>query len=134
MTAKGINLIAANTGENITKAISDDPMKKALVQIQGVFSELDKSLLVKKLRKARDKIRKEKGRCEGPLPFGSCPGEAAVLTDIRYMRRRHRGHTRPKTFKAIADKLNTRGIKTRQGKKWNAVLVYHVLKNGKTKR
>ena len=63
MASKGINLIAANTGENITKAISDDPMKKALIQIQGVFAELDKSLLVKKLRKAREKVRKEKGKC-----------------------------------------------------------------------
>jgi DNA invertase Pin-like site-specific DNA recombinase len=44
LASKGINLISANTGENVTKAISEDPMKKALIQIQGVFAELDKSL------------------------------------------------------------------------------------------
>ncbi len=66
----GIELIAANTGENITKAILDDPMKKAIVQMQGIFSELDKSLIVKKLRAARVKIRKEKGKCEGAKRFG----------------------------------------------------------------
>ena len=31
LATKGINIIAANTGENITKAISEDPMKKALI-------------------------------------------------------------------------------------------------------
>ena len=46
LASKNIDLIAANTGENITTAIDSDPMKKALVQIQGVFGELDKSLLV----------------------------------------------------------------------------------------
>ena len=33
--------------------------------MQGIFSQLDKSLLVKKLRKAREQKRKETGKCEG---------------------------------------------------------------------
>ena len=37
---KGINLISANTGENVTRAITADPMKKAMVQMQGIFAEL----------------------------------------------------------------------------------------------
>ena len=57
LVSKGIDLISANTGENVTQAIQDDPMKKAMVQIQGIFSELDKVLLVRKLRKAREKVR-----------------------------------------------------------------------------
>ena len=47
-----IDLYSANTGENVTQAIKDDPVKKAMVQMQGVFAELEKSRLVKKLRKA----------------------------------------------------------------------------------
>ena len=69
LASKGITLIAANTGENVTEAITSDPMRKAMVQMQGVFAELDKSMLVKKLRKARDRKRQETGRCEGPKPF-----------------------------------------------------------------
>ena len=134
LASKGIELISANTGENITKAITEDPMKKALVQIQGIFAELDKSLLVKKLRKSRDKVRKEKGRCEGPQPYGYTSDEADILKRVRYMRRRSKGQKKLRTFQSIADQLNSEEIPTRQGKEWNPALVYNVLKNGRTKR
>ena len=45
--------VSASTGEDVTATMRDDPMRKALIQIQGVFAELDKSLLVRKLRKGR---------------------------------------------------------------------------------
>ena len=32
-----IHLLSANTGENVSKAISADPMKKDMIQIQGVL-------------------------------------------------------------------------------------------------
>jgi DNA invertase Pin-like site-specific DNA recombinase len=128
LSSKGIDLIAANTGENVTKAISDDPMKKALVQMQGVFAELDKSQTIRKLKKARDKIRNEKGKCEGPKRYGETKEEAAILKRVRYMRRRPKNKGKPRTFQSIADQLNTEGIKTRQGKEWNAALIYNILK------
>ena len=53
LASRGIDLISANTGENITRAISEDPMKKALIQMQGIFAELDKSMLINRLHKAR---------------------------------------------------------------------------------
>jgi DNA invertase Pin-like site-specific DNA recombinase len=56
LASKGIDLISANTGENITRAISEDPMKKALIQMQGIFAELDKSMLIKRLHKIRDDL------------------------------------------------------------------------------
>jgi site-specific DNA recombinase len=85
LASKGIDLIVATTAENVTEAVHGDPMKKALIQVQGVFAELDKSLLVKKLRKARDKVRAQKGRCEGPKKFGSTPEEAKILKKVRYI-------------------------------------------------
>ena len=39
LASKGIDLYSANTGENVTQAIKDDPVKKAMVQMQGVFSQ-----------------------------------------------------------------------------------------------
>ena len=45
------------TGQDVSEAMQKDPMLKALVQIQGVFAELEKNLLVRKLRRARDSIR-----------------------------------------------------------------------------
>ena len=65
LTSKGISLISARTESNVTDEVQADPMKKALIQIQGIFAELEKNLLVKKLRNARDRARAEKGKCEG---------------------------------------------------------------------
>ena len=67
LIAKDITLVAASTGRDITADMQSDPMLRAMVQVQGVFSELDKSLLVRKLSKARELRRKETGRssCSG---------------------------------------------------------------------
>jgi DNA invertase Pin-like site-specific DNA recombinase len=65
LASKNITLISARTDQDITQAVLNDPMQKALVQIQGVFSELEKDLLVKKLKQARDRKKAETGKCEG---------------------------------------------------------------------
>jgi hypothetical protein len=126
--AEGLTLIAANTGEDVTAAMQADPMRKAMVQIQAVFAELDKNLLVRKLRKGRDAVRQATGRCEGPLPFGqdpARPGEAEVVQRFRELRA-----MRPRlSLQKIADALNTDPDKypTRTGTKWSKQLVYSVL-------
>ena len=57
MASKGIDLISARTEAKVTEAVQTDPMRKALVQIQGIFSELEKSLLMKKLRKVAENLQ-----------------------------------------------------------------------------
>ena len=115
--------------ENITEAIASDPMRKALVQVQGIFGELDKSMLVKKLRKAREKIRQEKGRCEGVRPYGHLEGEAEILKHIKRLRRKPKNSCRKRrTYQSIADHLNNKRIKPRRGEEWTSSLVYNVLK------
>jgi DNA invertase Pin-like site-specific DNA recombinase len=57
-------LYSANTGENISRAIYDDPMRKAMVQIQGVFSELERSTLSKRMIAGRD-LQRETGKRKG---------------------------------------------------------------------
>ncbi len=65
LASKEITLIGADTDQDITADIMGDPMKKALVQMQGIFSELEKNMLVKKLRNARRRKTNENGKCEG---------------------------------------------------------------------
>jgi site-specific DNA recombinase len=128
LVSKGISLISANTGENVTQAIQSDPMKKAMVQIQGIFAELDKSLLVKKLRKSREQIRREKGKCEGRKRYGEDdPKEQEVIRRIKLMRRKRKGGLKGMTLQQIADKLNEEGIKTKTGKIWHRAQVHAVL-------
>ena len=102
-----------------------DPMLKALVQIQGVFAELEKNLLVRKLRKARDSIRLEKGVCEGRKPYGFYPGEDEVKGRMKQLRRKPRMGPYQ-----IARILNQEGCSTRTGKQWHGVTVRRILQRG----
>ncbi|MBA4390414.1 MAG: resolvase [Syntrophus sp. (in: bacteria)] len=130
LVAKKITLISARTEENITEAISSDPMKKALVQIQAVFSELEKNQIILRMKKGREKKKKETGRCSGPLRYGSTPEEKEILKRISYMRRLSKGQTKRRSYQDIADILNGEGIATRQGKKWSGALVFHIHERG----
>jgi DNA invertase Pin-like site-specific DNA recombinase len=118
LVSEDITLIAANTGEDITAAIQDDPMRKAMVQIQGVFAELDKTLLIRKLRRGRQASReKNGGRCEGAKPFGFYEGEGEVLSRIKQLIRKPREGQR-RNYGEIAALLNEERLESRTGKPW----------------
>jgi DNA invertase Pin-like site-specific DNA recombinase len=126
LAAKGITLWNASTGENVTEAVKSDPMKKAVIQIQGVFAELEKSLLVNRLAKARERKRAENGKCEGAKGWNEIEPERKeeILKIIKKMRRKPRNQGRPSTYQAIADHLNAAGLQPLKGGEWSASLVH----------
>ena len=125
LAAKGITLWNASTGENVTEAVKSDPMKKAVIQIQGVFAELEKSLLVNRLAKARERKRAENGKCEGAKSWEEIEPERKeeILKIIKKMRRKPRNQSRPSSYQAIADRLNAEGMRPLRGGEWSAQLV-----------
>jgi DNA invertase Pin-like site-specific DNA recombinase len=120
LASRGLVLVNATTGQDVTAAMQQDPMTRAMIQVQAVFSELDKRLTVAKLRKARQLKRRKTGRCEGRRPFGSCPGEADTL---RRMRELNDG----RTFYGVAAELNRQGLASRTGKPWTPTSVRRIL-------
>jgi DNA invertase Pin-like site-specific DNA recombinase len=122
---EGAALFSAATGQDVVADMRDDPMREAMVLMQGVFAQADKKLLTRKLRQARDAKRARGERCEGVRPYGEIPGEGAVLAVIRSMRRGRHG------FAAIAAALNaaghrTRGRRDRPARAWTAADVRHL--------
>jgi site-specific DNA recombinase len=135
LASKGVDLVSARTGENITQAVQADPLKKALVQIQGVFSELEKNQLVRRLRKARDlRSAQAKRRIEGRKAYGQTPEEKHIIQRIRAMRRTRRNRTPGLTLQEIADRLNKEGVLTKDGKKWTPTQVFNVVGKAKEAR
>ncbi len=124
LVSKGIHLISARTGEIVSESISDDPMKKALVQIQGVFSELEKNLLVKKLKLARESKKKKTGKCEGRKGYQEMSPE--ILKLIKTLRRKPKGKRRA-TYKHIAERLNKLGHTNANGKSFSGNTVQNIL-------
>jgi len=106
LASKGITLIDARTGEDVTEAIGADPMKKALIQMQGIFSELEKNLLVKKLRLARESKKKATGKCEGRRGWNDLSDRRdAILGQIKALRRKPKLGKRL-TYVEVANQLN----------------------------
>ncbi|MBV9144365.1 MAG: recombinase family protein [Acidobacteria bacterium] len=116
---KGLKLISVSEPD----LLSDDPSRVLMRQMLGAFFQYEKTLLVAKLRGARQRIRVNTGRCEGRKPYGDRPGEAAIIEQMKQLR--HDGMSVDK----IARELNTAGILPRAGARWYATSVYRVLRN-----
>lgn len=125
LASKGIQLISCDTGENITEAMNGDPMRKAIVQMQAVFSELERSTLVRKLAAARKRKRDRGERCEGRKPYGTRSGEAEALAKMRELRRQG------VKLVDIAMVLNSEGAPTRmEGARWGVGNLGRILARG----
>lgn len=123
----GVRVIAADAGTDLTVA-DGDPTRKLIRQVLGAFSEFEKATAVLKLRAARERIRRRTGHCEGPKPYGSYPGETALLNRMHELRRKPVKAKRA-SFAGIAETLNAEGFCNRAGRPWSARMVFHVLKN-----
>ena len=125
LASKGITLINCMTGVDVTNPADD--MTRCMLQIQGSFHELDKRLLVRKLKKGRQAVKDRTGKCEGKKPYGFYPGEAEILARIKQLNRKAQGRKRlgPGT---IASVLNGEGITNRKGTKWQAITIQRIIK------
>ena len=92
LISRGVQLLTAS-GDDLTA--SDDPTRKMMRQIAGAFAEYEKARLVYKLRHARERVRQEKGKCEGRKPHGELRPEVVALA-----KRLHRAS--PKTGRRIS--------------------------------
>lgn len=117
-----IAVYAADQGALIDLASNElDPTRKLVRQILGALAEWEKSALVKKLRVARDRARRENGHCEGPKKFGSTESEATVLAQLKAMQ------IGGQTLREIAQNANQMGLKSRSGQPWTKASVFNVL-------
>lgn len=136
LASKGIDLIAANTGENVTEALMGDPMRRALVQIQGILAELDKNLIVSKLFKARKRARDRGERCEGQPPFGfktlkekgkpvrleQVPEEQLTIAFVKHC---HQKGMNLWSIVSVLEESST--MRPRRGKHWHPMQVKRIL-------
>lgn len=111
LASKGITLINAMTGQDCTNP--SDPMTKTMIQMQGAFAELDKNLLVRKLKKGRQAKKEKSGSCEGRKPYGFYPGEQKILDRIKELHRKPQGEKRRGPYE-IATILNKENLPNRQ--------------------
>jgi DNA invertase Pin-like site-specific DNA recombinase len=124
LASKEIRLISARTDQDITKAVMSDPMQRALVQIQGVFSELEKNLLVKKLKVARNRKKEDTGKCEGRKSYQEISPE--LIAEIKKLRRKPKNGKRLSLNETLAH-LNNSGFMTATGNPFTLTTLKNVI-------
>ena len=101
----------------------EDPSRIVMRQMLGAFYQYEKTLLVAKLRGARQRVKAQNARCEPRKPYGTRPGKDVVIERKRQLR--HSGLAVDK----IAESLNAEELKPRTaGSRWHQTSVYRILK------
>lgn len=119
---KNVILISALEGPDLLKA---DPTRKLVRQVLGAISEYEKSMLVQKLRVARQRKKAKFGKCEGRRSYAEAAPETVFL--IKKLRRKPKGGRR-KTLNEIAGILNFKRLPTLNGQPWTLQTVKNAMK------
>jgi DNA invertase Pin-like site-specific DNA recombinase len=117
---RGVQVIECEGGTELT-VVDGEPTRVLIRQVLAAVGQFDKSCLVAKLRAARNRVRKERGRCEGEKPFGAKDGEQAIVDRIKQL------HGQRYSLQKIADTLNVENRLTRTGRAWTKMTVKAVV-------
>jgi DNA invertase Pin-like site-specific DNA recombinase len=122
-------VFTADQGE-VLRDDADDPMRTALRQMVGVFAQLERAMIAKRMRDGRRSKASSGGYAYGSPPLGtkSVDGalvvdeeEAAVVDRIREIR------ARGASFRGVVDVLTEEGWKTKRGGDWHPATVRKIV-------
>jgi len=108
LKARGIDLITVDAPDFF---IDETPTAVMVRQILGAVSEFEKASLVQKLRKARERKKKETGHCEGRP---SVP--ANIVKEARRLRRKNPRTGKRRSLRLVANELAKAGYMAASGK------------------
>lgn len=119
-------VFGADQGE-ILKDDPDDPMRTAMRQMQGVFQQLERAMITKRLRDGR-RIKAAEGKhAVGQYKFGTTgtgtgrerdagPHDGERLAVVRILAL----HASGLSFREIGAQLDAEGIKPRRAQRWSS--------------
>ena len=109
MNRHGVSVLSATDGD----LLKDDPTRKLVRQVLGAIAEYDKTMLVLKLKAARDRKKARNGKCEGRKSYHETNPD--LLAEIKRLRRKPRNGKRLSLNKTV-EALNEQGFKSDTGK------------------
>lgn len=125
----GAHVFSVDTGP-VLRDDPDDPMRTAMRQMAGVFAELERAMLVKRLRDARKHKASLGGHAVGGSPFGFRPGDWSLEedpTEQETLALIKRLHTEGRNASEIARHLNDRGLLSKRGGRWHPTSVRRIV-------
>jgi DNA invertase Pin-like site-specific DNA recombinase len=125
----GGRVIACDQGV-VARDDPDDPMRTAMRQMVGVFSQLERAMIVARLRRGRRMKAELGGRAVGAAPYGYTASEGRLVEDeaeqgviARVTEMRKDG----RSLREIAGALNQEGVRPKRGGRWHPATVARVV-------
>jgi DNA invertase Pin-like site-specific DNA recombinase len=118
---RGVRVLTAN-GDDLTD--TSDPSRVMMRQIAGSFAQYEKARVVAKLRAARERLRADKGKCEGRKSFLERDPEL-VRVAKQLHRKSPKGHRR--SLRQIARELAAIGYVNKRGQPHSASSIRSML-------
>lgn len=116
---RGIDLIPVDAPDHFT---DETPTAVMVRQILGAVSEFEKTSLVQKLRKARERKKAETGRCEGRKPVPD-----AIVKEAKRLRRKSPRTGKRRSLRRVASELAEMGYLAVSGKPYGAESVKQMI-------
>src|SRR5262245_36507478 len=114
----GIELVAADSPNAF---LDDGPTSKLIRQVLGAVAEFDKAMTVAKLRGARDRKRRNQGKCEGRKSHAEARPE--VVLEAKRLRRASPLNGKRRSFRKISRELAEMGHVSARGTPFSASAV-----------
>jgi DNA invertase Pin-like site-specific DNA recombinase len=128
----GCTAYSVDLGE-IPQDDPDDPMRTALRQMVGVFSQLERGMIAARLRSGR-RLKAERGGYAGGAPkYGYRASEGDLVPDEREaatVARILQMHADGTGSRGIAAALNADGVPAKRGGSWSSAQVCRVIRDG----
>jgi DNA invertase Pin-like site-specific DNA recombinase len=118
---RGIGLIAADSPSSF---LDDTPTAKLVRQVLGAIAEFDKAMTVAKLRGARERKRKEVGKCEGRKSYAERVPDAVALAKKLH---RYPVNGQRRSLRQVSAELAGKGFLATSGKPYGAAAVARML-------
>ncbi|MES1192654.1 MAG: recombinase family protein [Steroidobacter sp.] len=119
LRSRGIELIAVDSPESF---VTDTPTAELVRQILGAVSQFEKSMVVSKLRVARERKRAAMGKCEGRK------SHAEVRPEVVALAKQLRGKRKAvKSYRLVSQLLAERGHLTASGKPFGPSAIQSML-------
>jgi DNA invertase Pin-like site-specific DNA recombinase len=129
----GARVFAADTGE-VLPDDPNDPMRTAIRQVFGVFAQLDRGLVTKRLRDGRLAKASTGRKAVGAYPYGFCgAGRGRHRDAVPYepeqvaLRRIDELRRSGCSFREIASRLDAEGLAPRRAGAWSPMAVRNIV-------
>lgn len=117
-------------GGEVLKDDPEDPMRRAMRQMMGVFSELERGMINARLRRGRREKGERGGFAYGSPPYGARAENRQLVRDpdeTKAIALARRLRDRGRSLRAICSELERRGHKPRRAKRWHPQVVSRML-------